>query len=125
MASILIVEDAPDVCEPLNRLLTEAGHDVVCVGNGREALRRVLLQLPDVVLLDLLTPEMDGPSFLEVVRSYMRLQSLPVVVLTALRDGPEIDRVREMNVSAVLLKGRASQQEILNAVEAAIQRPVK
>lgn len=124
MASILVVEDSPDVCEPLAQFLVESGHEVVCVSNGREALRRVLLQLPDVVVLDLLTPEMDGPTFLEVVRSYMRLQALPVVVLTALQEDPLLERVRGLKVNTILLKGRASHVDILAAVEQALrQRP--
>src|SRR5215212_10921136 len=107
MAKILIVDDVEDARESLAVVLRELGHAVTCVPNGREALSSVLADLPDVVLLDLLMPEVDGPSFLEVVRSYLRLQSLPVVVLTALSDSPMIDRVRALKVNAVLVKGKA------------------
>src|SRR5437868_5941207 len=82
MANILIVDDDADARESLAVLLRDSGHTATCVPNGREALARVLADVPDVVLLDLLMPDMDGPSFLEVVRSYLRIQSLPVVVFT-------------------------------------------
>jgi CheY-like chemotaxis protein len=120
MASILIVDDASDSCEPLARFLEKAGHTVRCVPNGREALAQVILDTPQVVILDLFMPEMDGPSFLEVVRSYLRLQSLPVVVLTALAEGPMAERARALKVNSVLMKGKATFPDIKRAVEEAI-----
>jgi DNA-binding NarL/FixJ family response regulator len=65
---------------------------------------------------------MDGPSFLEVVRSYLRLQSLPVVVLTGLADSPMIDRMRTLHVNSILMKGKATSDEIQKAVEEAVGR---
>ena len=67
-------------------------------------------------------PEMDGPSFLEVVRSYLRIQSLPVVVLTGLGDSPMIDRARALRVNSILVKGKASPDDILKALEEALVR---
>ena len=67
---------------------------------------------------------MDGPTFLEVLRSYLRLQSLPVVVLTTLTDSPMIDRVQHLKVNSVLVKGRASPEDIQRALEeAAVRAP--
>jgi CheY-like chemotaxis protein len=122
MAKILVVEDHADSVESLAMILRDAGHTVTCVPNGREALAHVLVELPDVVLLDLLMPEMDGPSFLEVVRSYLRIQSLPVVVLTALAESPMIDRARALKVNTILVKGKAMPQDILKALEDALIR---
>jgi CheY-like chemotaxis protein len=120
MAFIMIVEDNTDACEPLAKYLENAGHEVKCLPNGREALSHVLARMPDVVLLDLLMPEMDGPSFLEVVRSYLRIMSLPVVVWTALVDSPMVDRARALKVNAILAKGKASFEDIRLALEQAV-----
>jgi CheY-like chemotaxis protein len=122
MARILIVDDNTDARDALCRFLTVGGHQVACVPNGREALASVLNELPDVVLLDLIMPEMDGPSFLEVVRSYLRLQALPVVILTALTDSPMINRAQALKVNSVLVKGKASSEDIQKALEEAISR---
>ena len=108
MANVMVVDDALDSSEALCRFLEKSGHLVRCVPNGREALAQIILQMPDVVVLDLLMPEMDGPSFLEVVRSYLRLRSLPVVVLTAMGESPMVERALNLRVNAVLLKGKAS-----------------
>src|SRR5881275_1303597 len=99
MPKILIVDDNADHADGLIKVLQAKGHDVVTSANGREALIQVISNPPDVVLLDLMMPEMDGPSFLEVVRSYLRLQSLPVVVFTALGESPMIDRARALKVN--------------------------
>src|SRR5690349_1398988 len=98
MAKILIVDDNTGDSATLAIFFRKAGHQITCVPNGREALTQVLSDTPDVILLDLILPEMDGPSFLEVVRSYLRIQALPVVVITGLVDSPMIDRVRALKV---------------------------
>src|SRR5437879_3988115 len=112
MAKILIVDDSEDSRETLAIMFRDAGHEVQCAPNGREALSIVLNELPDVILLDLLMPEMDGPTFLEVIRSYLRIQSLPVVVLTGLADSPMIDRARALKVNSILIKAKAAPDEI-------------
>lgn len=122
MATLLLVDDQLDAAGPLVKFLEKAGHQVTRVPNGREALVQVLANTPDAILLDLMMPEMDGPSFLEVVRSYLRIQSLPVVVLTGLSDSPMIDRAQALKVNSVLAKGKASFDDILHALEEAIVR---
>ena len=122
MADVLIIDDTPDSRDSLAKILESAGHKVTCVPNGREALAHVIASVPDVVVLDLLMPEMDGPSFLEVVRSYLRLQSLPVVVLTGFSESPMVDHARLLKVNSILVKGKASPDEIRQAVAEAIVR---
>jgi CheY-like chemotaxis protein len=65
---------------------------------------------------------MDGPSFLEVVRSYLRLQSLPIVVLTALAESPMVERTRNLQVNAILVKGKATLEDVRLAAEEAVHR---
>ncbi len=122
MANILIVDDNTDDAETLAILFRNAGHEVSCAPNGRDALLQVLAKPPDVILLDLVLPEMDGPSFLEVIRSYLRIQSLPVVVVTGLADSPMIDRVRALKVNSILVKTKATPEDILKAIDEAIVR---
>ena len=120
MADILFVDDTPAAIEPVAKYLENSGHAVTCVTNAREALVEVMAHLPDVVVLDLVMPEMDGASFLQVVRSYLRLKGLPVVVLTGLSDDPMIDRARALHADFILPKAKASMDEIRAAVERAL-----
>jgi CheY-like chemotaxis protein len=59
---------------------------------------------------------------LEVVRSYLRLQSLPVVVVTGLGDSPKIERARALKVNSILTKAKASPDDILAALQEALVR---
>ena len=118
----MLVDDQVEAATPLVHFLEKHGHKVIPVPNGKEALAQVLADLPDLVILDLMMPEMDGPSFLEVVRSYLRLQSLPVVVLTGLSDSPMIERARSLLVNSILSKEKASFDDIKHAVDEALVR---
>jgi CheY-like chemotaxis protein len=122
MAKILLVDDQPDHSSTIVKFLEQAGHLVKVRPNGREALSSVLVDMPDLVILDLLMPEMDGPSFLEVIRSYLRLQSLPVIVLTGLADSPMVERVQALKVNSVLVKAKAGLEDIKHAVDEALVR---
>lgn len=64
MAKILIIDNSTDIVDTYGKFLEHAGHQVVGATNGQEALLHVISDKPDVVLLDLFMPEMDGPSFL-------------------------------------------------------------
>jgi CheY-like chemotaxis protein len=118
MGRILVVDDDPDSVEALCKYLEkQLGYTVDSALNGREALEQIIHKTPDLVILDLCMPELDGCTLLEVLRSYLRLQSLPVVMLTGVGDNPAIERVRRLNVNSVLLKGKATFREIGEIVE--------
>src|SRR5438067_11840676 len=99
MPCIMIVDDEPDSCEFMSKFLEQNGYSTRCLPNGREALTRLLVKLPDAVILDVRMPEMDGISLLEVMRSYLRWHKLPVILLSAHATSQEIDRARRLGVS--------------------------
>lgn len=83
MARLLIVDDEPDLRFTLQQWLLKRGHMVVEATNGREALKLAHTARPDLILLDLSMPEMDGFQTLVAIRQDEDLRSVPVVVLTA------------------------------------------
>ena len=117
MAAVLIVDDDVDSREVLARRLRKSGHQVRCAPNGREALAELTGDTPDVILLDAVMPEMDGVSFLEVLRCYLRWQSLPVLLLTGYSEGTHIRRAVELGVRKTFLKSDFDFQELLAHVE--------
>ena len=117
MASILIVDDDLDGSEAVARMLRKSGHRAVCVPNGREALAMLTGALPDLVLLDVRMPEMDGLTFLQVLRSYLRWQNLPVILVTAFPQGPHIAQAAKMNVTDVFCKGQYEFRDLLVAAD--------
>jgi class 3 adenylate cyclase len=86
------------------RLQREGYTDVVAASNGREALNRLAEQEFDLVLLDIMMPEMDGYSVLEKLRASGRLASLPVIVISALDDFESVVRCIEMGAEDYLPK---------------------
>jgi CheY-like chemotaxis protein len=117
MGSVLVVDDDPDGREALCRLLARAGYAVRSAPNGRDALIALTTQQPDVVILDAMMPEMDGVTFLGVVRSYLRWGNLPVILLTAYPEGEHIDRARELGVKRIFLKASYQASDLLSCVE--------
>jgi DNA-binding response OmpR family regulator len=94
-ARIMVVDDDATLADVVGRYLARDGHQVECVGNGDEALRRVALEPPDLVVLDIMLPGIDG---LEVCRRLRERWPVPVVMLTAL--GEETDRVVGLETGA-------------------------
>lgn len=105
MARILLVEDDRSSADILARLLRYSGHEVSAVADGGEAVALLGSEVPDVVLLDLMMPVMDGSQVLAHIRSTPRLRELPVIMLTAVGQGPEAEKVRSLGVSGYYIKG--------------------
>ncbi|MDB5291668.1 MAG: response regulator receiver protein [Phycisphaerales bacterium] len=124
MADVLVVDDDPDGCEAVTRALRKSGQAVRIAPNGREALFALIDDpTPDVVVLDVRMPQMDGLQFLEVIRSYLRWSHLPVVLLTAYNDPPVIDRAQELGVNHVFLKANYKMPELLACIEELAAKP--
>jgi len=92
---ILVVEDEPDMAETIVRALEWGGFRAVTAANGREALERLASERPDLVLLDLMLPEIDGMAVCTRIREH---SGVPIVMLTA--RSAEDDRVAGLNRGA-------------------------
>jgi PAS domain S-box-containing protein len=112
----LVVDDQADNRDLLTRALRGHGWEVAEAANGREALAQLRQRVPDVVLLDLMMPEMDGFEFVETVRREEAWKAVPIVVVTAKHVNPE-DRVRlSGQVRNILRKGAYSTEQLLESV---------
>ncbi|MCT7949685.1 response regulator [Ancylothrix sp. C2] len=124
---ILIVEDDAPTREMLYRMLQKEGWQVSQVENGQQAMQKIqaglsaeepdkIAGLPDLILLDLMMPEMDGFQVIAELRQHPKTQSLPVVVITAM-DLSEQDYERlNGSVRQILEKGSFSREELLQQV---------
>jgi CheY-like chemotaxis protein len=116
MGKILVVEDDADSREVLVRALSSAGHHVEGAENGREALAAVVRNKAEMIVLDVRMPVMDGVAFMQVLRSYLRWQDLPVVVVTAITDSMELDRVMKFGISGVYQKANYELADLVSQV---------
>jgi phosphate regulon transcriptional regulator PhoB len=95
---ILVVDDEPDLLELVRVNLTQAGFDVETAETGRQALDRLRRAAPDLLILDLMLPDLSGTEVCRHVRSDASLSELPVIMLTAKAD--EVDRVVGLELGA-------------------------
>jgi DNA-binding response OmpR family regulator len=117
-ARILVVEDEPSIREVVSLYLSRAGYQVTVVNDGQAALESLSGQLPDLVVLDLMLPEVDG---LEITRWLRERGDTPIIMLTARRE--ERDRIvgLEMGADDYVVKP-FSPQELVSRVRAVLRR---
>jgi CheY-like chemotaxis protein/two-component sensor histidine kinase len=120
--SVLIVEDDADTRRHLRRALAGEGWEVSEAENGRVALDRLRQARPDLVLLDLMMPEMDGFEFLAELRWTPTLRPVPIVVLTAMELNEEDHRRLNGGVLHVLQKAARGRDELLGELRDLIRR---
>ena len=112
---VLLAEDEPNIVESLKFLLGRAGFDVTVRMNGREALDAALTNPPDVMLLDVMLPEIDGFEVLSRLRAQGNGASPPVIMLTA--KGQRADRERALASGADLFISKPfSNADLMRAV---------
>jgi len=121
MARILVIEDEPDIQQILDYNLREKGHKVFIAGKGEEGLRLAREKRPDLVLLDLMLPDIPGTEVCKALKSDPLTRNTQVVMLTA--KGEEIDRVVgfELGADDYVVKP-FSVRELLLRVQAILRR---
>jgi CheY-like chemotaxis protein len=115
-SKVLLIEDDAQTREMIRRAVLKQGWEVVEAENGRIGLERVAAEIPGVILLDLMMPEMDGFTFMEELRRRPDWRGIPVVVVTA-KDLTEAEH-RQLNghVIQILQKGGHSTSELLQEI---------
>ncbi|MGI9331291.1 MAG: response regulator, partial [Gammaproteobacteria bacterium] len=119
--SVLIVEDEADARDLLAKNLGRAGWRVTEAANGREGLMMMATDRPNLVLLDLMMPVMDGFEFLAVMRKRTEWKDVPVIVVTAKTLTQEDYARLNGSVEQVIRKTSCSREELLERVRQAVQ----
>jgi len=116
MRTIMIVDDDPRLCSALQFKFERAGYHVSAVGSGRDLLTRLQVQQPDLIILDLMMPDMSGIEVLEYMRSHPDLSSIPIVVVSAWGHTAMQVRCRELGAAGFVSKP-FSLRELATRVE--------
>jgi CheY-like chemotaxis protein len=121
MPRVLVVEDEPENRLLLHVILSTEGYQVEEAEDGRAALESVQRARPDVVLLDVMMPGMNGYAVLERLRSDPATESIPVVMLTALAQGGNMQRAVEMGAQGYVTKP-FEPAELIQTLESVLQK---
>jgi signal transduction histidine kinase len=103
-SEILIVDDSPTQAKLLELVLTGEGYPVSVAQNGREAIERISVNRPDLVVSDILMPEMDGFELCRRIRRTEEIKSIPIILLTNLSDPAEVLRSLEAGANYFISK---------------------
>ncbi len=121
MSTVLVVEDDPDVRELIARKLAQAGFEVHTRQDGQAGLEATSEVAPDIVLLDVMMPRLDGIEVCRRMRAEPSTASVPVIMLTAKAQEADVDRGFGVGADDYIIKP-FSPRELLNRVQAVLAR---
>jgi len=114
---ILFVEDDSSLYKMYSTELELRGYQVVWESNGANAFSKAQAEYPDLILLDIMLPEMDGLTILQNLKSYDATKDIPVFVLTNFGDDENIKRALEGGAEDFILKYRIVPSELAQKVD--------
>ncbi len=120
---ILLIEDDPMVVKLYQRKLTIDGHEVSLAFNGEEGVAALNKERPDIVLLDVMMPKMNGFEVLKIVKQDEKLKSIPIIVLTNLDDRSEdTEKIRQLGADDHLVKANTSLKELTERIRLNVEK---
>ncbi|MCA9357977.1 response regulator [Candidatus Kaiserbacteria bacterium] len=117
---ILVVEDETDIREAMAEAVADAGFIVSTATNGDEGFKKALAEKPDLILLDIVMPIMDGHTMLEKLRNDPWGKDVKVIMLTSMDDVKNIAEAHTGTITDYLIKAHSSLDDILQKVRIAI-----
>lgn len=117
MKKIFIIEDEQSLREILTERLKDAGFEIEVALDGAEALEKLKTITPDVILLDIILPKVDGFTVLEKIKEDLRIREIPVIVLSNLGQDTDIKRALDMGAADYFIKAQHSLLEVVELVK--------
>lgn len=121
MKRILLIEDNPDVRETTTEILELAGYDVVAASNGKAGVEQAQKVKPDLIICDIMMPELDGYGVLHILNKNSETGGIPFIFLTAKTEKADIRKGMNLGADDYLTKP-FNDTDLLNAIEARLQK---
>ncbi len=122
MAKILIIEDDKFLRELIARKLTKEGYQIVEAIDGEEGLKKAKEESPDLILLDLILPGMDGFEVLAKVKDDPKTSLIPVLILSNLGQKDEIEKGLKLGAEDFLVKAHFTPEEIVEKIRSILSK---
>lgn len=101
---VVYVEDDKDISFPISQILTMLGYEVICANNGRQGVEAAERWNPDIILMDLRMPVMDGPTAIRSLRNNPATSAIPIFVLSAYSDAKTRDLCKQIGADKFMSK---------------------
>lgn len=117
---IMIVDDDPALGEMYQRIFTDEGYAVVWVQDGEQALTKIMAEKPDLLLLDVMMPKIQGLDVLDIIKATPSTEQTKIIILTALSDEQVIAKARQFGAIDVIVKSQVEMSQVVAKVKAAL-----
>ena len=114
---ILIIEDEATLQKALQEVLTAEGYDILSALDGLRGLEMARQENPDIILLDIILPKMDGFEVLKELKGEEKTESIPVVILTNLSDVSDVQKALDLGATTYLVKADFSLEDVIKKVK--------
>lgn len=114
---ILFIEDDPSLVKSLKEFIEKEGFEYVAAFDGESGLEAAKKESPDLILLDLILPKKSGFDVLNEIKQQDELKLIPIIVLTNLEDGKDIEKVLSLGADSYLVKANYSLEEIVKKIK--------
>ena len=121
---ILLVDDEPDIVKAVQIRLTEANYEVIVANDGQEALDKAYKEIPDLIILDLMLPKVDGHKVCGLLKSNTKYNKIPIIIFTAKAQQEDMKISKEVGADAYITKPFDSRR-LLSQVEELLNRQVQ
>lgn len=115
MARILVVDDEAEICKVLENILSKEGHEVFTAKDGKEAFRRMYNVSPDLMILDIKMPEMDGYEVCEKIEKDQFYRDMPILILSGSIMGDE--EKKDITINKEIMSKPFEIQDLLNKIK--------
>jgi len=114
---IVVIDDNPSDLRLARKMLQTGDYNVIEASNGRDGLKAIYNYHPDLVVLDLMLPDVDGYSIIQILQNDNNLQDIPVVVVSAKQIDPQ-ERIRHQeNIRSILEKASLDRKQFLDIIK--------
>lgn len=119
---IVCIEDEPEMIDLIKLILERKGFEVIGAGGGKAGLESIRKEKPDVILLDLMMPDMDGWEVYQQIKADKEIRDIPVIVVTA--KAQSIDKVLGLHIAKVddYIPKPFSPQELLDSIQQVLMK---
>jgi CheY-like chemotaxis protein len=125
MPTVMVVDDTAIIRETVARILRREGFTTICAANGKEALETIKDAAPDIMLLDIMMPEMDGMTTLAQLRQNPLWHSLPIIMMTALSDDENMAKAERLGANDYMVKACVSIDQMLQRMRRLLDAKVQ